>query len=85
MFGLECWAVVLLLRSRSGWGGWVVALCSLMCLVRLGVSLHREDMEREHDERHYFQHNSVIVPQKHLDTLHLLGYNNYMEKRTEHG
>jgi hypothetical protein len=34
--------------------------------VRLWTSLHTEDKERERENRQYFLHNSVIVPQKQL-------------------
>jgi IS1 family transposase len=33
----------------------------------------------DRDNSHTFQHNSVIVPQKHLDSIQLLGYSNSSE------
>ena len=77
MFGLECWAICLLWYSRRNWKGWLLVAASLCCLVRLGVSLHREGTQREREYRQSFQHNSAIVPHKSLDSIYLLGYIKY--------
>jgi hypothetical protein len=74
MFGLEGWAVVLFCGNRRSRAGWLIAFGGLLCLVRLGVSLHREDEEKEREYCQQLQHNGVIVPQKYLDFPQLLGY-----------
>lgn len=67
IFGLEGLAVSLLLDNRRSLGGWFLAACCLLCLIRLGVSLGREQHEeRQREYRQSFQHDSVIVPQKHF-------------------
>jgi len=66
-FGLEVWAGILFWNNGwRCWRNWIIALGCLMCFVRLGVSLHREDVERQCEERQYFQHNSINVSQKRL-------------------
>jgi len=76
VFGLEGWAVIVLLDDKRNWKGWLIALGSLLCLVRLGVSLHGEDKDREREYRQHLEHNREIVPQKHLDSMQFLGYSN---------
>jgi IS1 family transposase len=73
MFGLESWSVVVLLNNRRSRRGWLLAFGSLLCLVRLGVSLHREDEERQREYHHFLQHNAEIVPQKLLTRYNCWG------------
>lgn len=68
-FALEAWAVSLLYSNRRRWKGWLILFGCLLCFARLGVSLHREDQEREREYQQIFQHNIEIVPQKHIDIL----------------
>ena len=69
MYGLELWAVWLLCRSRKSWCGWLLVVCSLLCLVRLGVSLHREFEEKHRDYRQYLEHNAGNCTTKTLDRI----------------
>lgn len=78
MFGLEGWAVSLLWRNGRNWRGWLVACGGMLCLIRLGVSLHREDSEKDRETRQHFLHDSEIVPQKTLDFIIFSGYSYYM-------
>ena len=71
MCGLEGCAVRLLLRNRNDWRGWLVAFGSLLCLVRLGVSLHREASQEERDIRQLLHHDGEIVYQKPLTLANL--------------
>jgi IS1 family transposase len=66
LFGLEGWAVIVLLDNKRNWRGWLIAFGSLLCLIRLGVSLRREDSEKERETRQHLFHNSQIVQQKVL-------------------
>jgi IS1 family transposase len=78
-FGLEFWATCILYGgNRRNWKGWVIAFCSMLCFVRLGVSLHREDEQRQTENYQTLPHNSEIVLQKHLTISYLLQYSNYM-------
>ena len=62
MCGLAGLAAGLLWHNRRDRRGWFIAFCFFLCLIRLSVSLHREDRERQSENRQYFQHNSAIVP-----------------------
>jgi hypothetical protein len=55
-FALESWAAFVLWSNRRNWWGWFIAFGSLLCFVRLGISLHREDEGREREYRQYLEH-----------------------------
>lgn len=70
MFGLEFWAACLLCRSRSSRGGWFLAAGSVLCLVRLGVSLEREHEEEQREYRQFLQHNTHLRRIGFQDCVH---------------
>ena len=59
-FGLEGWAVVLLYRQRSDWRGWVLVCLSLLCFVRLAVSLEHDQAEHRREYRQSFEHGGNV-------------------------
>ncbi len=68
--GLVCdlLATVLLCENRKSRWGWACAFLCIVCFTRLGVSLHREDVENQNE---YMKHNEENVSQKQLTPLGL--------------
>jgi hypothetical protein len=66
IYGIELPAVLLLYRRLRDWRGWLLALLSLLCGLRLGISLHREDVDKDRENKHLLEHSSKIVQQKLL-------------------
>jgi hypothetical protein len=72
LLGLELWATCLLYWNRRSWGGWLLAFISFLCLVRLGISLHREDEDRHREYQQLIQHNSFeasCLPQREREPV----------------
>ena len=59
-FGLEAWAVVLLYGRRSDWRGWMLACLSLLCFVRLGVSIETDQCHRHQHDPKIFEHGGNV-------------------------
>jgi len=66
-FGLKGWAVFVLWDNRRSWRGWLIAFVSLLCLVRLGASLHREDEQRQREYHQQILHDAENVSQRFID------------------
>jgi IS1 family transposase len=75
--GYVCFGLFVCGRGK-GFICWLLGLAcgALGMLFVLDRYVDRQS-EYEHDGGQVFQHDSVIVPQKHLDTIQLLGYSNY--------
>jgi hypothetical protein len=64
-FGLWAWAVGLLYPRWRDWRGWLLVGLSVLCFVRLSISLVREQ-DCEHRYSQMFQYDAINVSQKHL-------------------
>lgn len=80
-FGIFCVGCGLLGISRSdgrtttilAWG------CGVMGVLLILTGYKNGNSQQKHEPKEVLEHNSVIVPQKYLDTTHFLGYSNYIE------
>jgi hypothetical protein len=59
MFGLEVGAVALLWRNKRSVGGWLLAACWLLCVIRLGVSMENDQSKRQRENDLILQHYSA--------------------------
>lgn len=75
-YGLWGWSVALLYRRGRDWRGWLLVGLSLLCFIRLGVSLEWDQKERQRDYQQEFEHDSKNVSQKLL-TSTILSYYSY--------
>jgi hypothetical protein len=75
MFSLElCAVLVLLFKGRRDWRGWFLGSLSLLCVVRLGISLNQNDREEREYNRCVDRHFSKNVSQQSLTDSALLYY-----------
>jgi IS1 family transposase len=78
-YGLWGCAVFLLYSRWHDWRGWLLASLSLLCLVRLGISLECDQRQRQREYRQHFEHNNKNVTPKPLTPDVFVYYSNASE------